>query len=363
MLEALARAFAERGHHVTVLTTRAPTGERIDLPGVLIKRAPVLRDRSGYVRGYLPYLSFDIPLFFRLLFARRADVYVVEPPPTTGVVVRVAASLLRRPYIYDAADIWADAAKQTTASTIVLRALRSMERFAWRGSAHKLTISSGVEARMRELGDRTPTTVVGFGVDGSTFRHVQTSSTVGRTLVYAGSYSEWHGASIFVEALAKVRTPGVTLLYVGNGADRPLIESRMRETDLRSVRFRPTVDGEELNRIFNESTASLASLKPDAGYDYAFTTKVYASLAAGCPVVFTGSGPTAAFIREGAQSWPVGTAVAYDAAAVAAAIDAALANPLDARERSELSSWARERFAFSALAARVVTIAEGIVKQ
>src|SRR5690606_15055811 len=114
---------------VTVLTSQPPPGAVIDdPPGIDVRRAPVLRDSSGYLRGYLPYLSFDIPLFFRILLGRRGDLYLVEPPPTTGAVVRVASAIRRRPYVYDAADIWADAATMVTSNRAVLAALRAVER-------------------------------------------------------------------------------------------------------------------------------------------------------------------------------------------------------------------------------------------
>src|SRR5690606_31466811 len=102
-------------------------------------------------RGYLQYMSFDIPVFLRLIFGRRTDVYVVEPPPTTGVVARVAARIRRRPYVYYAADIWSDAAQMTGAAGWVIRAVRQMETFALRGAADNLIVSDGVVRRITEL--------------------------------------------------------------------------------------------------------------------------------------------------------------------------------------------------------------------
>ena len=50
MLEAMARAFHADGHEVTVLTTRPPRGIAVsEIPGVTVRRARVLRDRTGYV--------------------------------------------------------------------------------------------------------------------------------------------------------------------------------------------------------------------------------------------------------------------------------------------------------------------------
>ncbi len=133
-LRALAEAFTAAGHEVTVLTVRPPKRLAEDAKDSArsydVRRAPVLRDRADYVRGYLPYISFDVPLFFRLLFGRNADLIVVEPPPTTGFFVRLAAALRRTPYAYYAADIWSDASKQTGAPRWVVRVVRNIELFA-----------------------------------------------------------------------------------------------------------------------------------------------------------------------------------------------------------------------------------------
>src|SRR5690625_423955 len=76
-LSALVDALVEAGHRVTVLTTTTPHGTEHP-PGARVRRWPVLRDRDGYVRGYVQYLSFDIPLALRLLLTRRPDAVVVE---------------------------------------------------------------------------------------------------------------------------------------------------------------------------------------------------------------------------------------------------------------------------------------------
>lgn len=358
MLEAIARRFRDAGHDVTVLTTRPPASSvPRDLPGIRVRRASVLRDSTGYVRGYLPYLSFDVPLFFRLLFTRRADLYVVEPPPTTGAVVRVALALLRRPYFYDAADVWSDAARMATSSSLVLGVLRWVELFAIRGARRAFTISAGVADRLRELGVATPTTVIGFGVDSEVFRYVPPSEPAPVPyFVYAGTYSEWHGAGILVDAFARFSRehPGHRLLFIGNGTDRAELDSRIARAGLGSVEFRDPVDGATLNAVFADATASLASLEPGQGYDYAFTTKVYSSLAAGCPVVFTGVGPTVGFLEEASALHPVGAATHYDVEAVAAALAAAVDAPPTPAQRAEMSQWARGTFSLSAIAGVVV---------
>ena len=374
MLEAVARRFRDAGHLVTVLTTTPPRGiAATEIDGVTIARAPVRRDALGYVRGYLSYLSFDVPLAVRLLATRRADLYVVEPPPTTGAVTRVITALLRRPYVYDAADLWSDAAQMVTSSRLVIGLLRRVELFALRGAAHAFAISNGLVGRLGELGVRTPTTVIGFGVDTEAFNYrptgeippsdVSVDVPADPYLIYPGSYSEWHGAGIFVEAFARLRAeqPDLRLLFVGNGADRPALERRCAELELDGVEFRDPIEAPRLNTLLTNAVLSLASLKPGQGYDYAFTTKIYSSLAAGCPVVFTGTGPTTAFIDETSREHPVGSAVDYHLDAVVEALRTAIANPLDAQNRRSLSEWAHAQFSIERAADIVVETSTGIV--
>ncbi len=366
VLEAVARSFAAKGHDVTVVTARPPKWMRcVDPPAFKVRRARVLRDRQGYVRGYVPYMSFDLPLAFRLLFRRRADLYFVEPPPTTGAVVRVVTWLLRRPYYYRAADIWSDAAQMTTNSRFVTRALRSVERFALRGATHSFAISEGVLNRMRELGVRGDVTVTGVGVDAQVFHYTPpTTLTPIPYFIYAGTHSEWHGAVVFIEAFALFTrtTPYYRLLFVGNGSERALLESRTRELGLTNVEFRDAVVTAELVPLLCEACASLASLRPGGGYDYAFTTKVLSSLAAGCPVIFAGIGPTQAFLEDAAKSLPVGEAVTYNAESVSSALSRAAAHPLGSHERKKLAKWATKRYSLDAVARAVVDEAERLIR-
>src|SRR5699024_3887871 len=172
-LAVLVRALAAGGARTDVLTA-APAGQQpgstppsAELPA-RVRRFRVLRDAAGYVRGYLPYLSFDLPLLWRLLRTRRPEVVLVEPPPTTAAVVRLVCTLRRIPYVYYAADIWSDASAATGAPRAVVHVVRMLERFALAGASGVLSVNDGVTGRAAELG-ATAISTVGNGVDTSVF--------------------------------------------------------------------------------------------------------------------------------------------------------------------------------------------------
>jgi glycosyltransferase involved in cell wall biosynthesis len=357
ILRSWACAFRDAGASVNVFTTTPPRGAKISDPdGIRIRRAPVLRNRHQYVRGYISYLSFDVPLFFRLLFSRRADVYIVEPPPTTVAVVRVVAALRGTPYVVRAADLWSDAAVLVTRSRFVLWTLRRLEMWGLRGAARLFAAHEPLVARLRELGVETPATAIGFGADTDSFRYEPTPKPAAPVFVYAGTYSELHGAGIFIDAFAVLlrRHPRARLRFIGNGEEREALRKRSHELGVdTAVDFQGPIPPLELSPILCAATASLASLKPGQGYDYAFTTKVYSSLAAGCPVIFAGVGPTGPFIR----SFDVpgaGVAVHYNVAAVTDAMETAVTAAPQARVRARVSTWTHDRYSLNAIARQVV---------
>ena len=359
LLTSWARAFRDRDCQVTVVTTNPPRGMIVDDPdGVRVRRMPVLRDRQQYVRGYLSYLSFDIPLFFRLLFAHRTGLYVVEPPPTTVAVVRVVAAIRRTPYVVDSADLWSDAAAMVTKSRLVLGLLRRVEVWGLKGASHLLAAHEPLIARFRELGINTPATGIGFGADTDAFQYGGQTPPNPPVFVYAGTHSEWHGAAIFLDSFAQFlpHHPGARLRFIGNGQEREALRARAAQLGIaEAVSFDTPIPPAELSPILAGATASLASLKPGQGYDYAFTTKAYSSLAAGCPVIFAGIGPTVPFLRE-AENPDAGVAVDYDVAAVTTELERAATHPLDPSARSRLSTWAHSKYSLDVIAEQVVSV-------
>ncbi len=330
----LARALARRGAEVSVLTSSPPGAVAPDDPGVTVRSMPALRDETGYIRGYAQYMSFDLPLALRLLGGRRPDLLVAEPPPTTGAVVRVIAALRGVPYAYYAADVWSDASQSTGAPGWVVAALRSLERFALTGARRVLTVSSGVARRVAELGARR-VTVVPNGIDTEMFTldgPVASDAPRAPYLLYAGTASEWQGAGIFVEALRLVhRTrPQVELVYLGQGSDWDHL--RELAADDPRIHLVPVVAPDEAAAWQRGAVASVVSIRPGLGYDFAYPTKIFAALACGTPVVYAGPGPARADLLRAGLGWVAD----YDARAVGAALLAAIDDGGTARARGSI---------------------------
>ncbi|MDU0347792.1 glycosyltransferase [Actinomyces sp. MRS3W] len=340
-LRGLARALADAGADVTVLTSTPPGMSAPADPGVTVHSAPALRDKSGYIRGYAQYLSFDIPLAARLLAGPAPDLMVAEPPPTTGAVVRVAAALRGAPYAYYAADVWSDAAASTGAPGWVVTALRAVESLVLRGAGRVLAVNDGVAERVRELGARE-VTVVPNGIDTEVFTPDGARAAAAPTVpyfLYAGTASEWQGAGIFIHALRRLHevVPEARLVFLGQGSDWQALRD-LAGGDAR-VEFHDLVPAAEAAAWQRGAVASVVSIRPGLGYDFAYPTKIFAALACGTPVVYAGPGPA----RTDLPANDLGWAGDYDVEQVAASMLAALrAAQADDGERARAARRRRD---------------------
>jgi glycosyltransferase involved in cell wall biosynthesis len=352
-LRALGRALVASGAEVRVITTRPPGGlAPDDPPGLSVSRWPVLRDDQDNVRGYLSYLSFDVPALVRSLASGRADVVVVEPPPTTGLVGVLAAAVRRSRLVYYAGDVWSDGATAAGASRTVVGLLRRAERRVVARADVVLAVSDGVAGRVRELG-ASQVSVVGNGVDTEIFHPAVTPvSPPGRPLlVYAGTMSEWQGVEVFVRAAALLREahPDLRLVLVGQGNEAPRLRTLAAELVPGAVEVRPPVPPAEAARWLRSADVALVSIVPGRGYDFARPTKVYAAAAVGTPVVFAGVGAGAELVtREG-----LGVAAGHRPDLVAAAIDSEISRPRDdAGAAARRAAVAQQKYSLDAVAQR-----------
>lgn len=374
-LGALARALAVGGDTVRVLTSRLASSVARDAreaeeaqapedasahagegPGLVeVRRAHVLRDRTGAVRGYVSYMSFDLPLLARLLVGPRPDVVVCEPPPTTGVAVRLACALRRVPYVYYCADIVSDAAALAGVPGLVVRTVAGLESFALRGARRVIAVSDGVAIRARELGARDVAVVPnGVRVPEAVATGVPDGfpTCSGPVFVYAGTVAQWLAPEVFVDAFERARAQlgDARLVFVGQGSGWDGLAERAR--GVAGVDLIPAVSADEADRWMARATATLASLRP-GGYDYAYPTKILASLAQGTPVIYAGPGQAARDVTESA----LGVACSLDVDEIAEAMVALASGAASWVGRDGARAWVREHrsvLASSRAAAAVV---------
>lgn len=352
-LSALRAGLGEAGAEVRVLTAHVPDHVKSVAYEPDVIRVRVIRDENGYVRGYVPYLSFDVQAFVRMLLSPAPDVFVVEPPPTTGFFARVAATIRRRPYVWYAADIWSDAAASTGAPEPVVRVLRLVEKFVISGAAGVIAVSDDVARRVRELGGRhvevafngVNTDIFNPAVEPLSGEDLAAHGVQHPYFIYAGNASEWHGAEVFSRGFEQfwLEHEHTQLVFIGRVAVPEILETAQRLARLareRGLSYEPVVildnlAPQEAARWQRTAMSALASVKPGAGYDFAYATKVLSALACGTPVIYSGVG----LARDDIANNELGVVVDYEPAAVAAAFLELAENEQSADDARYRSQW------------------------
>jgi glycosyltransferase involved in cell wall biosynthesis len=338
-LAALRDALENSGITVRVLTTHPPHAR---IPSTdRVRRWPVLRDKTGAVRGYMQYASFDIPLFFRLVF-HKTQLVIVEPPPTTALVVHIVCAIRRLPYVYFAADVISSAAAGIGVNRVVVFILRRLESWVMKHARLVLAVSPGVVHEVVALGVKpTAIALVGTGIDTTRFSDRGEAIVLGTPyFVYAGTMSEIHGAQVFVAAFANILPdhPDAKLIFLGQGTEERQIRDSAADLPDGTVDFKGVVGGEEAARWFRGATASLASIRPGRGYDFAFATKALASISCGTPVIYAGAGVTREVIIKNDLGW----AVEWNADQVAAAMRSSLEATHQTHDHERISRWVKD---------------------
>lgn len=366
-LNAVEEELLDQAIPTSVLTSRSSHEPIEDPAGLTVSRWRTLRDGEGQLRGYLPYMSFDLPLVYRVLAATKPAVYLVEPPPTTGVMMRVLSRIRRRPYVWYAADVWSDATKMTGAPALIVKVVTAMEEISIRGASHVIAVSEGVAERVRGLGGKR-VTVVPNGIDPRVFTPDADAVTADELsahgiqhpyMIYAGTASEWQGAEIFIDALSELGedAPEFQLVFIGQGSSWEDLKRRADDlSPLRSGARRVVVLGqlpfEHAARWQAAAIGALVAIRPGLGYDFAYPTKVLSALSCGVPVLFAGRGPVARDLVNPL----LGTAVEYEASAVADGMRQIQKADIGADARRQRHQWVVDHRSTQAVGRKVVEI-------
>ena len=161
-LGSVADALLADGHDVDVLTARLPRGMSPEERGERCGGFRCCATGTDTCAGISPTSATTCR--WPSASCSPADLpwssWSRRPPPVRSCAI--VCGIRRIPYVYDAADVWSDAADMATGSRTVIRILRGVERFAMRGAAQLVTITQGVVDRVRQLGIDRP--VSGDGV-------------------------------------------------------------------------------------------------------------------------------------------------------------------------------------------------------
>ncbi|MGC1614578.1 MAG: glycosyltransferase family 4 protein [Candidatus Acidiferrum sp.] len=244
------------------------------------------------VLNYLSYVALAIP---RALFVRCDVVLAMTDPPFEGIVGALVALLKGKPYIYNIRDMYPDMAVGGTIVEpgLLTRIWERLHRWALRRATRVIVLGEDMRARIVAKGvDPAGVEIVRDGtdilpadappplLDEEVIRTIRGDSKF--VLLHAGNLGFYGAWETLIAAVRDLNADGVSLVFVGEGAQRLQIEALASEA--KNVRFFPFFPANKIPSVLAAPDAHVITVK--RGLEgVVVPSKMYGILAAGKPIV------------------------------------------------------------------------------
>jgi PEP-CTERM/exosortase A-associated glycosyltransferase len=249
------QASAQSNEEAVAGLTFYRTAERASLWG----RLPVIKQ---FWTIWLIYVRLR-----ELIPMLRPDVIHAHSPALNGVAAHFACRKFNLPLVYEVRAFWEDAAVDQGTSAengLRYRLTRALENFVLRRAGRVTTICEGLKREIEGRGlCAAPVTVIPNAVEYERFSRerrrdeelaVRNGLTPGNTLGFIGSFYDYEGLDLLIEAMPRIlaRNPDIRLLLVGGGMQEASLRQQAARLGLdREVIFTGRVPYAEVERFYS----------------------------------------------------------------------------------------------------------------
>ena len=246
------------------------------------------------VLNYLTYVALCVP---RAMFVPCDVVLAMTDPPFQGIVGAFVALLKRKPYVYNIRDMYPDMAVggSIVAPGLLARIWERLHRWALRRATRIIVLGDDMRARIvgkgiqseRIVTVRDGTELPSSGalmvpppVDAEVVRAIRGESRF--VLLHAGNLGFYGAWSTLLSAARELASDGVSLVFVGDGAQRAQLEREAAGAG--NIRFLPFFPASKIPSVL--AAADLHVITVKRGLEgVVVPSKLYGILAAARPIL------------------------------------------------------------------------------
>lgn len=291
----LAKALAERGHQVVVLTGHNGPFKKEVLEGIEVNWLPIAYDnRFGFSARSISFLKYVWAVIRRPALVRGADLcYTISVPLTIGLAAMWIKRWFRVPYIFEVGDLWPDAPIQMgfIRNKLFKAFLYDFERRIYRGAQAIVALSVPIKKAIEPRASGKRVYVIPNMADMQFYNPVVKGAALqkqfgveGRFVVsYVGAVGLANGLDYFVECARASERAGlpVHFLLCGDGAMLESLKTAVKRLQLTSFTFVPFRDREGVKQVLDVSDAVFVCYKPVPILETGSPNKYFDGLAAG----------------------------------------------------------------------------------
>ncbi len=327
LLTDLAESLAARGFDIHVVTSRPTTTPPCpDLEtrnGVTIHRLASQRGPKAF--AFLRFIAEATWFIFQT--PEPGDVIVLlTDPPLLNIPASLVADARGLPTLHWVHDIYPEIALALTPHRWLALA-RPLRNLALRRSRAVVTLGTDMAAHL--AAQHTPTALLHVSpnwcpdklpaptADDIAELRAEWGLADKLIVAYSGNLGRVHALDPVIDLAAQLRLDHhIAFLFIGHGAQKAALQSRMRALDLENVHFLPPQPRAALAATLAAADVHLVTLHDDCAA-YVFPSKLYGIAAAARPMLFIG--PPSSEVARLIQSAEMGAAI--DAADIAILAD------------------------------------------
>jgi glycosyltransferase involved in cell wall biosynthesis len=324
-LLALAKAFKERNHDITVLTAlpNYPTGIIFDkyrhcykthevIDGIEIIRSWLYVHRSrGTVPTVLSYLTFALTAWnVGRREIKQADLILWEYPPLfLGYTAMKLARLWNAKMVTNIADLWTKLIKEhkILSSKTVFKYFNNYES---RILDNSLMITGQTDGILEDIKAKAPSSSPMLWANGADIRHFSPrpkkpeflrlyNSENKFVIGYAGLHGRNHNLNLILDAANLLRDEkDILFLLIGDGYKKPELQSQAKALNLTNLHFHDPVSYESLPDVMALFDIGIVIHRPLPGLKIARSAKLFELMAMGKPILHCGESEGAEILRS-----------------------------------------------------------------
>ncbi len=342
----MCRRWIRDGHKITVLTTPYDKSdiravkfvERQEFDGIEVIVVNVMQSNKRPVMSRIfGFLAFSIVACYYSLRLNYDVVVASSGPITVGIPALLARWLQRKKMVFEVRDLWPRGAVELNIikSRFVSRSSYWFEALCYKSSSLIVACSDGMADDIKKRFPQLNVVVVPNACDSlftSPTAMVVAETLLGKQIiVYAGSMGIMDDCTQIIDAarLIQASHPKVTIVMIGDGAERAGLELTVRRDNLSNIVFLGLIPKDEVARWLKIATASIVVFKNVPVLNTSSPNKLFDSLAAGVPVIQTTQG----WIKDLVRKYEVGITVDPNNAREMAAAIIALCRDVEQRNR------------------------------
>jgi glycosyltransferase involved in cell wall biosynthesis len=317
-----ARRWVKAGHKVTLIAGRYDIGglqvdkglyQKQNIEGInVVVVGTKYSNKQSYLRRVTSFLSFCLLSIYVGLRTKSVDVvYASSTPLTVGIPALVIKWTKHIPFIFEVRDQWPEIPIELGIITnrFLIKILLWLEKTIYRNCSSLIALSPGQadgikavltpDSRNRGPSEEKPITVIPNSCDIDLFRPDIDGSAVRQrmgwgnkfVLLHTGAMGKVNGLDFVIDAAERLKEHSdIMFVLIGDGNQKPSLESRVKKLGLTNVEILPSVPKQQLPEILAASDVALVIIANYPIIEHNCANKFFDSLTAGKPVLLNYSG-------------------------------------------------------------------------